>query len=673
MPVFVNVQTFEGRLVKSVSDPCNLSMSQEEDTFDDCRFEYSDTDSTVRLKQNMKQRKRLLHSAKMKFLGMQDHVVNSSVSPGSRVRALISEIRDKINEVMSPGVEVPAVSRSMHSKMLCNEIRKIDCEEFSKEGEGLAEDTSREISVVRYQQPEEEMESQIVKPLLVEDSDQVEALNNELVFTTENDTESCSYADSTETEWYYEKTILMPHNTETVLEVGNQDRNVMKQSETGTETESPSEKGEMEYSKALEALETMSSNKTSETDSSFQKTSSGRTSIDIDTSLAFKTEESEEESVERKKAVKLPGIPESPEITSIDTEDAPITSSSKDSSPEIVGDCRKQIGECNNNETYEKSGKKKRKKSKKTRITVKKEVKKESEEPIKSEIKLTIKNRNSFTTESYEFEIQDDTNTSGEVSRSSQGEPFEVSAGELPKQCDCPAQQDLQMLKSEVTTSIVKLKNIEQYFEDEIKTMNTGEEDDALTCSNIEPEFPASNGSVPFNPSAILSESELPEVSCNMEIASEEYPLDKPKSNTINDVTDFIVCDEESPTESTADISMASEELSSDANKKPNRTFNILIATPDRKEIFINYDEKASSSFVSDEDMKCNSYINTDDVNEDFNDSPEWFSAAHGVLLLNTLPEAADSCSCSNYSQSPVGNSLAIIEEVEETEYGSGP
>ncbi|KAL0269130.1 UNVERIFIED_CONTAM: hypothetical protein PYX00_006962 [Menopon gallinae] len=674
MPVLVNVSTFDGRLVKSASDPCNLSIFEEESSYDDCRLEFSDTDSSVRLKQNIKQRKKLLHSAKMKFLGVQDHAhQDSNPSPGSHVRALISEIRDKISEVMSPEAcrEMPLVRLPVENRTLWNELGRTDCEESSEDRKGAGEEVSKEIFDVDYEQTD--VDSEIIKTLLVEIVREVEAPKDVVLYTPENDIEPCSNAESTETEWYYNKTILMPHNTETVLEVENQGGNIAKQSDTGIETDFTSEKDIVEYAKSSEELENTTLNKTSETDSSLLKTSSGRTSVDVDTSLAFKTEESEEESAEQRKPEKLPGIPESPEFTSVDTEDAPVTSSSKNSSPEIVGECKNDPDECNNNETEEKTGKKRRKKGKKTRITVKKEVRNDSEEPVKSEIKLTIKNSNSFASESYEFEIQDDTNTSGEVSRSSQGESYEVY--ELAKQCDCPAQQDLQMLQSEVNTSIVKLQSIEQYFEDEINTMNVGEEG-TFTCNYDEPEeVPTKDGFVPINTAAIVLESEIPEVSCNVEIPPEEQPLDepKPKSSTISDVTDFIMYDEESPTDSTADMSVAEDEASSeDKKKRPNRTFNILIATPDRKEIFINYDEKASSSFVSDEEMKCNSYINTDDVNQDFAETPEWFSS-HGKEPENeafdTAGDSNPTCPC-NYNQAPTGNSLAIIEEVEETECG---
>ena len=655
-------------MLKFASDPCNLDRISGDENFYDTINDASLNQSKIHngsslscnniasdLKERLNKRKKLIHSAKMKFLGMEHEMEHDSLcveknsfinekSSSSPICALISEIRETINEIVSPErskfTQVPvyngldslrwierpkfepkgrkklAESEEKNSKIekvsSCVSLYKVSKQndslfveslsDFKKDFQMLenfsdVEGPSEEgVNVYNGDKSEAEAEKltkferaddapkdkeNIIKSILNEILKKVSVSeDDEATYTVTDDSllPTYSYIETTETEWYYSKTIMELENSQTVLEIKEteqqMDGQIMRHTDTGIDTDFTSEKENVEKSdesgdnKATEEKnsnvaeepeteailgECSILNKSSETDSSFLKSSSGQTSNDVDTSFAFKTETDysekingktkspkknspEEQNVKESNSLmqlnesirttnedaktedldgidkfkkleinqcRLPDIPESPEFTNIDTEDAPVTSSSKNTSPEVINENHfieeKIIGKHDENEgdfvektdvkSKEKPGKKKRKKNKKssTKITVKKEFKEnDAEKPVVSEIKLTIKNSKDYQSEKYEVKIQDVTNTSEELSSSmGEHESFDVSDNGNAGNCDCEAQQNLEELQGEVSTTIEKLQTIEDYFENELmKHSNGGEKpspDDEFT------------------------------------------------------------------------------------------------------------------------------------------------------------------------------------------------
>lgn len=607
-------------LLKSISDPCNLNrVSDEEEPFWSNnnqltvakRQSTSSSNSNLAsdLRKRLNTRKKLIYSAKMKFLGYQiggpepvsevkEIEKKASTSP---MRALISEIRETINGIVSPErstdpedpigrylstlrwIERPKFVPKMKltepseycgdQEVKCegdgeSQIRKTvslesvndfakDFHALEKSDEEYAEEIcekDQEIAAdpvkdmknssliadeydnLSYESLMEHIFSDIVKMIDVTDEEVTHTVTDDSLLPT------YSLIETTETEWYYNKTIMKMDNSQTVLEIKdiqlkeneNQDTPLIRNTDTGIDTDFTSEKeneDKWDDTKGVrqddveaegQLAEISGLNKSSETDSSFMKSSSGgQTSNDVDTSFAFKTEtensdktnekiklcasspeENQNKLVTDSDAVvqdqvaaekeanveihcfKLPDIPESPEFTNVDTEDAPITSSSKDTSPEAVvvaqqEPCFATPNEVSDPKTEEekvKPDKKKRKRNKKssTKITVKKEVKENnSEEPVVKEIKLTIKNSKQCHSEKYEVKIQDVTNTSEELSSSLGDTAESFPKFELTDSCSCDAQQSLVKLQGEVSTTIEKLQTIEDYFENEIQKHST--------------------------------------------------------------------------------------------------------------------------------------------------------------------------------------------------------
>lgn len=649
-PIIIDINTNRLRpMLKSASDPCNLDRLTDQDSAfdsnDHCHAITKDNNTSLSctniaedLRKRLSIRKKLIYSAKLKFLGLQagdlDPVSGvkepkdkSSTSP---ICALISEIRETINEIVSPERSkkmensiddyfdtlrwikrpkfVPKIrktesertinfERSANEKHVSqslyggskscetvsleslNEFRedfKIieksdaeDSEELSEEFNLDQRDNANEktYEITSVDSNENGNKDDVVRNVLTELVQMIQVSDEEATYTVTDDSllPTYSFTETTETDWYYEKTIMKLENSQTVLEIKdaenkdayNRDAPTIRNVDTGIDTDFTSEKeNEIKEGSALEnpalekqlnvteeveteaiLCENSAANKSSETDSSFLKSSSGQTSNDVDTSFAFKTETEssektngkskchdslsqnqiikdstevlddskpenseflEKQSNEENYAQKLPGIPESPEFMNVDTEDAPVTSSSKDTSPEIVN--AEQFTEDEpvtyheekfvenislKNEKEEpdfKPVKKKKKRNKKssTKITVKKALKESnSKEPVVSEIKLTIKNSKQCQSEKYEVKIQDTTNTSEEFSSSlgENMESFEIDDFS-EKNCDCDAQQNLEELQGEVSSTIEKLQTIEDYFENEIKKHSVEEVND---------------------------------------------------------------------------------------------------------------------------------------------------------------------------------------------------
>lgn len=647
--------------LKAASVPSNLDRTfDEEDNVDsnkdyhlasaDNNVSFLSSDITTDLKRRLNLRKDLIHSAKLKFLGFKkggDEVKTPEKVPNSPICALISEIRETINEIMSPERSVQLeeakdsnpyfstlkwrkrpkfVPVSKAAETCINSLENVsnDClesktgrscfkpigieslndfkkdfhmlpksdDEESKDTSSLScttpnafkmsEDMDKIIKRYNREETVANILTEIIKKVSVSEEEQTDSQTEDSLLPT------YSFTDTTETEWYYDKTIMNMENSQTVLEVKDSenkeielgDGGTFKCTDTGIDTDftserenevkssnsSKEEKKEMELLNTTAEIETeiplcesSTLNKSSETDSSFLKSSSGRTSNDVDTSLAFKTETENSEKthetaadkseimncaperkdlfiknviVEQEKILyevkddrekgtieimdnpvtlescipKLPDIPESPEFTNIDTEDAPITSSSKGTSPENVnlGPLTEEDQVINFIDGEHDSGKEevivmdkptKKKKRKKnstssTLIKVKKKVKEnDSAEPVLSKIKLTIKNSKQCQTEKYEVKIQDVADTSEEFS-SSVGEEMESfeTLRVINNTCECDAKQNLEELQDEVTYTIEKLQKIENYFEDEIKKHSgddknkTGSDEGTIEC-----------------------------------------------------------------------------------------------------------------------------------------------------------------------------------------------
>lgn len=214
-------------------------------------------------------------------------------------------------------------------------------------------------------------------------------------------------------------------------------------------------------------------NKSFETDSSPKmKSSEGRTSSDVDSSLAFKNENCEKFSIS-------------------DTL-SPIENKFDENSPDVAGSSPLE-NQSNKNKSVdvkenEKSRKNRKNNKRKVNVAAKLKIKKrlgDSFENVASELRLEIKNfdddDNDSTSTVYKLKISD--------TDSQQSDGYRNCEIDENESCKCDAEKNLKALQNEVCSTITKLRSIENFFENEIEKRSMDEADNVSPSDDVVIEY----------------------------------------------------------------------------------------------------------------------------------------------------------------------------------------